>query len=116
VNCFEKEIDMGGDANKQTNNDFALEIADAIAISRTWRGAGIGAGITMLMGLFAMAAINSNADLLPAEAKFALFGGCVGGAFGLANGMRKKSESLENLLKNSTPKKTAGSGPIPPAI
>lgn len=103
---------MTDDANKQTENDFALKAATSLVGSRTAQGAGIGAGVLLILGMM----FGPEIGKLKNEVVCGGVGAGIGASFGLAIGMKRKSEILEDLLKHHTPEKTAGSGPIPPAI
>ena len=98
-----REISLG--------DDFALKAANSIAVSRTAHGTGIGAGVLLILGMI----FGPATDKLKNEVVCGGVGTTIGASFGLAVGMRKKSEILERLLENRTPEKTVDSGPIPPA-
>ncbi|MGD0779130.1 MAG: hypothetical protein ABSC05_40650 [Candidatus Solibacter sp.] len=98
---------MADNADKQTDNDFVLKAANSIAISHTARGAGIGAGILLLVGLFFGVAAHS----MKTEAECGALGAGLGVSFGLAIGMRRKSEILEERLQSSAPKGSTDPAP-----
>jgi hypothetical protein len=102
---------MSDETDTHTNNDFVLKAANSIAVSRTAQGAALGAGILLVLGLLC------GAWTLKADAYCGGIGATIGASFGMASGMRAKSELLlEQALANRTPEKNAGSGPKPPAI
>ena len=101
---------MSDETDTHTNDDFTLKAATSLVVSRTAQGAGIGAGVLLLVGLL------FGGGTLKTEALYGGIGATIGVSFGMASGMRTKSEILEQRLTNRTSKKTAGSGPSPPSI
>src|ERR1035441_8558042 len=99
---------MSDETATHTNDDFTLKAATSLAVSRTAQGAGIGAGLLLLVGLCL------GGSGLKTEAFCGGIGATIGASFGMASGMRVKSEILERTLTSRTPNKTAGAGPKPP--